>query len=95
MEPTMKTASAPIKPQALIVKEAKEMLINGINYTIQQTQIPFYELEPIMKDLYDEVRANALQEQQQAEAQYKAELEAFEKENTPAEEVDTPVEVLN
>lgn len=85
----------PIKPEALAIKEARQMLINGVNYTIQETGISFHALEPIMKDIYNEVLANANKELADAEKKYQEEMAAYEAANTPAEEVDTPVEVLN
>lgn len=85
----------PIKPEAIAIKEAREMLINGINYTIQETGISFHALEPIIKDLYNEVAANAGQELAEAEKKYQEEMAAYEAANTPAEEADAPVEVLN
>ena len=84
----------PIKPQALVVKEAREMLINGVNYTIQETGISFYDLEPIIQDLYNEVASNAARELNEAEQKYQAEMKAYEEAQTPAEEIDTPVEVI-
>lgn len=75
----------PTKPEALIVKEAREMLVNGVNYVIQETGISMIALEPIMKDLYNEVASNAARETAEAERQYQEQLKAFEEVQTPAE----------
>lgn len=75
----------PTKPEALIVKEAREMLISGFNYVIQETGISMIALEPIVKDLYNEVAQNAAHETAAAERQYQEELKAFEKAQTPAD----------
>ena len=75
----------PTKPEALIVKEARDMLINGFNYVIQETGISMIALEPIVKDLYNEVAQNAAHETAAAERQYQEELKAFEEAQTPAD----------
>ena len=75
----------PTKPEALIVKEARDMLVNGFNYVIQETGISMIALEPIVKDLYNEVAQNAAQETAAAERQYQEELKAFEEAQTPAD----------
>ena len=75
----------PTKPEALIVKEAREMLISGFNYVIQETGISMIALEPIVKDLYNEVAQNAAHETAAAERQYQEELKAFEEAQTPAD----------
>ena len=73
----------PTKPEALIVKEAREMLINGFNYVIQETGISMVALEPIVKDLYNEVAQNAAHATAEAERQYQEQLKAFEEAQTP------------
>ena len=75
----------PTKPEALIIKEAREMLINGFNYVIQETGISMIALEPIVKDLYNEVAQNAARVTAEAERQYQEELKAFEEAQTPKE----------
>lgn len=75
----------PTKPEALIIKEAREMLINGFNYVIQETGISMIALEPIVKDLYNEVAQNAAHATAEAERQYQEELKAFEDAQVPTE----------
>lgn len=75
----------PTKPEALVVKEARNMLINAFNYVIQETGISMIALEPIVKDLYTEVAQNAAQITAEAEKQYQQELKAFEEAQTLAD----------
>lgn len=75
----------PTKPEALVIKEARNMLINAFNYVIQETGISMIALEPIVKDLYNEVAQNAAQITAEAEKQYQQELKAFEEAQTPAD----------
>lgn len=77
----------PTKPEALIIKEAREMLINGFNYVIQETGISMVALEPIVRDLYNEVAQNAARATAEAEKQYQEELKAFENAQMPEEPV--------
>ena len=64
------------KPEIIIENEARQMIANGINYTIQQTGIAMYRLEPIIKAVYTEVKAQADQELAQIQAQYEQEVQA-------------------
>lgn len=75
----------PTKPEALIIKEAREMLISGFSYVIQETGISMIALEPIVKDLYNEVAQNAARATAEAEKQYREELKAFENTQQPEE----------
>ena len=75
----------PTKPEALIVKEARDMLINGFNYVIQETGISMIALEPIVKDLYNEVAQNAAHATAEAERHYQEALKAFENAKMPEE----------
>ena len=85
----------PVKPEVLVNKEAREMLINGVNYIIQETGIRFSALESIIKDIYEEVGRNAQAEFEAAAKQYEEELKAYEEEtNTPAEERPVEPEVI-
>lgn len=79
----MNKPTKPTKPEALIIKEAREMLINGFNYVIQETGISMIALEPIVKDLYNEVAQNAAHATAEAERQYQEELKAFEDAQVP------------
>ena len=81
----MNKPTKPIKPEALVVKEARDMLVNGFNYVIQETGISMIALEPIVKDLYNEVAQNAAHETAAAERKYQEELKAFEEAQTPKE----------
>lgn len=62
------------KPDIIIENEARQMIVNGINYTIQQTGISMFRLEPILKDMYNEVKAQAKQEYTNLQAQYEREV---------------------
>ena len=63
-----------IKPDIMIENEARQMIANGINYTIQQTGISMLRLEPILKEMYNEVKAQAEQEYANLQAQYEREV---------------------
>lgn len=83
----------PTKPEALIVKEAREMLVSGFNYVIQETGISMIALEPIVKDLYNEVAQNATHATTEAEKRYQEELKAYEKAQIPTKPAtETPKE---
>lgn len=75
----------PTKPEALIVKEAREMLYSGFNYVIQDTGISMIALEPIIKDLYTEVAQKAAFLTAEAKKQYQEELKAYEEAQMPKE----------
>lgn len=62
------------KPDIIIENEARQMIANGINYTIQQTGIPMLRLEPILKEMYNEVKVQAEQEYANLQAQYEREV---------------------
>lgn len=62
------------KPDIIIENEARQMIANGINYTIQQTGISMLRLEPILKEMYNEVKAQAEQEYANLQAQYEREV---------------------
>jgi hypothetical protein len=78
----------------MIKKEANETIINCINTLIQETQIPFFVLEEIVRPIYDEIRMNAQKEYEQTEQQYEEQLKAYEEANTPAEECPVEPEVI-
>lgn len=63
-----------IKPDIIIENEARQMIANGINYTIQQTGISMLRLEPILKEMYNEVKVQAEQEYANLQAQYEREV---------------------
>lgn len=79
--------NAPIKPIAVAAAEAKHTIIKCINDLIQENNLPFFVLEPIMKDLYEEVRANMIQEQNTATEQYNRAMSDYQASIAPAEEV--------
>lgn len=62
------------KPDIIIENEARQMIANGINYTIQQTGISMLRLEPILKEMYNEVKVQAEQEYANLQAQYEREV---------------------
>jgi len=63
-----------IKPDIIIENEARQMIANGINYTIQQTGISMLRLEPILKEMYNEVKVQAEKEYADLQAQYEREV---------------------
>ena len=62
------------KPDIIIENEARQMIANGINYTSQQTGISMLRLEPILKEMYNEVKVQAEQEYANLQAQYEREV---------------------
>ena len=86
--------TAPNKPLPMIKKEANDTIINCINTLIQETQIPFFVLEEVVRPIYDEIRMNAQKEYEQTEQQYAEQLKAYEEANTPAEECPVEPEVI-
>lgn len=65
-----------IKPDIIIETEARQMISNGVNYTIQQTGISMLRLEPIVRELYNEIKQAADAEYKQIQAAYEQELKA-------------------
>ena len=65
-----------IKPDIIIETEARQMISNGVNYTIQQTGISMLRLEPIVRELYNEIEQAADAEYKQIQAAYEQELKA-------------------
>ena len=74
-------------PQNVAFEQAKAELINCINYCMgAPLNIPAYEMELILRDLYDQVYNRAQQEYNQQRAEYEAQLQAeAEKNNLNAE----------
>lgn len=64
------------KPDIIIETEARQMISNGVNYTIQQTGISMLRLEPIVRELYNEIKQAADAEYKQIQAAYEQELKA-------------------
>lgn len=69
------------KPDIIIEAEARQMIANGVNYTIQQTGISMIRLEPILKEIYNEVQAQAQKEYAEIQQQYEQEVAAEEAAN--------------
>ena len=70
--------NAPHKPIVIAKEEARTSLVSTINDIISIYQLPFFILEPIMKDIYNEVARKADLEYKQANEQYKIELAEWE-----------------
>ena len=70
--------NAPHKPIVVAKEEARTSLVSTINDIISVYQLPFFILEPIMKDIYNEVVRKADLEYKQANEQYKTKLAEWE-----------------
>lgn len=70
--------NAPTKPTVVAKEEARTTLVSTINDIISIHQLPFFVLEPIVKDIYNEIARKAELEYKQAEQQYKTELAEWE-----------------
>ena len=81
--------NVPTKPIVVAKEEARTTLISTINDVISIHKLPFFVLEPIIKDIYNEIARKAEIEYKQAEQQYKTELtewEMFQSANEPKSE---------
>lgn len=74
----MADMTQPIKPIVVAQKEVQEQLVTIINTTIQETNMPFFILAPILKELYEEVSHKAEAEYKQASEQYKQAIAAYQ-----------------
>ena len=66
--------NAPHKPIVIAKEEARTSLVSTINDIISVYQLPFFILEPIVKDVYNEIARKAELEYKQAYEQYQIEL---------------------
>lgn len=64
----------PIKPIIIAKEEARVELVSVVNDIISTYQLPFFILEPIVKDVYNEIARKAELEYKQAYEQYQIEL---------------------
>ena len=61
------------KPLIIRLNETKSTLISVINNAIQQDELPCYLLEPMVSELYAQIREGARSELQMAQEQMKQE----------------------
>lgn len=83
------------KPINLAFDEAKQKLINAINESYSELQVPYFLIEIILKELHEEIVNATQQEKQSAKNQYEKMLK-IEKEkqaNQLGLEADTKSEV--
>ena len=66
--------NTPIKPIIIAKEEVRVELVSVINDIISTYQLPFFILEPIVKDVYNEIARKAELEYKQAYEQYQIEL---------------------
>lgn len=66
--------NTPIKPIIIAKEEARVELVSVVNDIISTYQLPFFILEPIVKDVYNEIARKAELEYKQAYEQYQIEL---------------------
>lgn len=64
----------PIKPIIIAKEEARVELVSVVKDIISTYQLPFFILEPIVKDVYNEIARKAELEYKQAYEQYQIEL---------------------
>lgn len=57
--------TTPQRPMVVVVNEARQTLIATLNRYLRDEQIPCFILEPIVKDLYTELKLNADRELEQ------------------------------
>jgi uncharacterized phage-associated protein len=64
------------KPLVVLYNEARQDLIALLNHYLRDEQIPSFILEPIVKELYTELKLNADQELQQGYQTMKSQKKA-------------------
>lgn len=64
------------RPMVVVVNEARQELITVINHYLRDEQIPCFILEPIVKELYTELKLNADKEYEQGLALVKQQEQA-------------------
>jgi hypothetical protein len=61
----MASNTTPQRPMVVVVNEARQTLITTLNRYLRDEQIPCFILEPIVKELYTELKLNADRELEQ------------------------------
>ena len=69
------------KAPQLIYKETENKIVLAINEALN-AGIPFFVLEPMIKNVYNEIQQNSQQQYQAAQAEYDAQVAAEAKEAT-------------
>ena len=69
------------KAPQLIYKEVENKIVLAINEALN-AGIPFFVLEPMIKNVYNEIQQNSQQQYQAAQAEYEAQVAAETKETT-------------
>lgn len=72
--------------------DAKSHLVGAVNEVIQNYQVPFWLLEIMLNDIFNEVKAQAKVEYEQAKTTYSMELATWEAEHSAQEEAHTEAE---
>lgn len=75
----------PQRPSNLVFMDAKSHLVGAVNEVIQDYQVPFWLLEIMLNDIFNEVKAQAKVEYEQAKTSYKMELATWESEHAAKE----------
>ena len=68
--------------------DAKGYLVGAVNTVIQEYQVPFWLLEIMLNDIFNEVKTQAKAEFEQTKTAYKMELAKWEQENTVQEVIE-------
>lgn len=80
-----KIIGRPIKPASLVFIDAKTHLVNEVNKILQEYQVPFWLLEIMLNDIFNEVKAQSKAELEQARTAYSMECAKWDIENTASE----------
>lgn len=57
-------------PLNLLYKNAENFLVSDVNKLIEEAHVPFWMLEIIISNIYNEIKTHAAQEYQLTEKQY-------------------------
>ena len=72
-------------PQNLAFNQAQRELAGCINYCLQTLKLPTYQVEQILRSLYQEVAAQASQELAQAQSEYEKAMKAEQQKQEKSE----------
>lgn len=64
------------RPLVVVINEARQELVAAINHYLRDEQVPCFILEPIVKELYTELKLNADKEYEQGLALVKQQEQA-------------------
>ena len=60
------------KPLSLVIEDAKELIVNAVN----DTNLPAVLLEPILKDIYNEIQQLKINQYMSDKSEYERSLQA-------------------